>query len=73
MGLLEFKYIKRSVEPTKEKIESLVQDAKEQLERYQQDELVMGYLDDGLMLQNVILVFWGWEMVYCEKITPSKH
>jgi len=68
VGLLEFKYIKRSVEPTTEKIERLVQDAKAQLEKYQQDELVSGYLDDGLMLQNVIIVFWGWEMVYCERV-----
>jgi len=66
VGLLEFKYIKRSVEPTTEKIERLVQDAKAQLEKYQQDELVSGYLDNGLELQNVIIVFWGWEMVYCE-------
>jgi len=66
VGLLEFKFIKRSVEPTTERVESLVRDAKEQLEKYQQDELVMGYLDNGLKLQNVIIVFWGWEMVYCE-------
>jgi len=24
------------------------------------------YLKDGLKLQKVVIVFWGWEMVYCE-------
>ncbi len=67
VGLVEFKYIKRSIEPTSELIESLVTDAKEQLDRYSQDELVQNYLTDGLKLKQVVMVFCGWEMVYCEE------
>jgi len=68
VGLLEFKFIKRSKKdnpPSEKKIESLVEDAKKQLDEYQADELVQNYLDKGLKLQKVILVFWGWEMLYC--------
>jgi hypothetical protein len=67
IGLAEFKFIKRTETPTKEKIEALIDDAKKQLETYQKDELVEKYLQDGLKLQKVIIVFWGWEMLYCEK------
>jgi len=44
----------------------LVEEAKEELDRYEQDELVQNYINNGLKLQRVIIVFWGWEMVYCE-------
>jgi len=67
VGLVEFKYIKRSTEPTTELIESLVSDAKEQLERYAQDALVQNYLINGLKLKRVIILFYGWEMLYCEE------
>jgi hypothetical protein len=67
IGLVEFKYINRSKKPpSKEKIDSLVKKAKEQLYTYEKDELVQNYIRDGLKLQKVVIVFWGWEMVYCE-------
>ncbi len=66
--MVEFKFIKREKKrPTKTKIDKLVQDAKEQLDTYQKDDLVEDYLKDGLELQKVIIVFWGWEMVYCKE------
>jgi hypothetical protein len=67
IGLLEFKYIKRGKrKPSKKKINSLVEEAKEELDKYEQDELVQNYIKDGLKLQRVVIVFWGWEMVYCK-------
>ncbi len=67
VGLVEFKYIKRGNPPSKTKINSLVTEAKEQLDDYKNDELVTKYLNDGLKLQMVVIVFWGWEMVYCKE------
>ena len=67
IGLVEFKYIKRGDNLTTKLIETLVKDAKEQLQDYQKDELVTGFTNKGLKLQKVVIVFWGWEMVYCEK------
>ena len=70
IGLVEFKYIKRgkrSNPPSQTKINSLVKEAKEQLDDYKNDKLVTNYLKDGLKLQMVVIVFWGWEMVYCEE------
>ncbi len=67
VGLVEFKYIKRGDTPTTKLIETLVIDAQKQLDDYEQDELVTEFIDRGLKLQKVIIVFWGWEMVYCEK------
>ena len=67
---MEFKYIKRGKRgnpPSKTKINSLVKEAKEQLDDYKNDELVTNYLKDRLKLQMVVIVFWGWEMVYCEE------
>jgi len=65
VGLVEFKYIKRGDKPTQEKIETLVTQAQQQLMEYEQDEIVTTYLQQGLKLQKVVIVFWGWEMVYC--------
>ena len=67
VGLVEFKYIKRGDTPTAKVIESLVKDAQKQLDDYEQDELVVGFINRGLKLQKVVIVFWGWEMVYCQK------
>ena len=63
---VEFKYIKRSEKPTKEKIATLVQKATTQLNEYEKDEIVLNYINDGLKVQRVVIVFWGWEMVWCE-------
>ena len=67
VGLVEFKYIKRGDTPTTKLIETLVKDAQKQLDDYEQDELVTNFTNRGLKLQKVIMVFWGWEMLYCEK------
>jgi len=67
IGLMEFKFIKRAETSTQKKIDLLVRDAKKQLDEYKIDELVQNYLKEGLKLQMVVIVFWGWEMVYCEK------
>jgi len=67
VGLMEFKFIKRGETSTQKKIDALVKEAKEQLDDYKEDELVQNYLKNGLKLQMVVVVFWGWEMVYCER------
>jgi len=67
IGLVEFKYIKRGKKtPTKKQIDTLVSEAQKQLIDYEKDEIVTSYLKDGLKIQKVVIVFWGWEMVYCE-------
>jgi len=67
IGLVEFKYIKRGENPpTKKHINTQVAEAQKQLLDYEQHEIVTNYLKDGLKLQKVVIVFWGWEMVYCE-------
>jgi len=67
VGLVEFKFIKRSESATQKKINTLVTEAQQQLDVYKEDELVQSYLKNGLKLQILVIVFWGWEMVYCEK------
>jgi len=69
IGLLEFKYIKKGKKkPSQKKINTLVAEAKKQLLDYEKDEIVTTYLEKGLKLQKVIIIFWGWKMVYCEKV-----
>ena len=64
---MEFKFIKRGEPSTQKKIDAFLADSKKQLDNYKEDELVQSYLREGLKLQMVIVVFWGWEMLYCEK------
>jgi len=67
IGLVEFKYINRGKKPpTQKQIDTKVAEAQKQLLDYEKDEIVIKYLKDGLKLQKVVIVFWGWEMVYCE-------
>jgi hypothetical protein len=68
IGLVEFKYIKRSDTPSKERISTLVAEAKSQLLEYERDEIVTNYRDRGLKVQKVVMVFYGWEMVWCEGV-----
>ena len=65
-GMLEFKYIKREDKVTQVKINSLVDEATKQLVKYQDDELVTTYIKKGIKLIKVVLVFHGWELIYCE-------
>ena len=68
VGLVEFKFIKREKnKPTSKAIDTLVKKAKKQLDDYEKDELVTEFTNRGLRLQKVVILFWGWEMVYCEK------
>ena len=66
-GLLEFKYIKRDEKVTKTKLDSLILDSSKQLEKYKNDELVTIYTKKGILLKRVILVFHGWELLYCDE------
>ena len=63
VGLVELKYIKRATKVTKELIESLLKEAKEQLEIYEKDAIVTQFLNEGKKLKKVVLVFHGWELV----------
>jgi len=63
IGLLEFKYIKREERLTKEKQETLKNEATEQLNKYEKDILVQEYVEQGIILKKVVLVFHGWELV----------
>jgi len=65
IALIEFKYIKREKKPSKEQINLLVKEAKEQLDEYVKDEIVTKYINEGLKVKKIVIVFWGWEMVYC--------
>jgi len=67
-ALLEFKYIKREDKATKTKITTLAEDAKKQLLTYQDDELVTKYTKENITLVKVVLVFHGWELLYCEVV-----
>jgi len=67
IALIEFKYIKREKKPTEKEIDFLVQEAKEQLDRYAKDEVVKKYISDGLKVKKITIIFWGWEMVYCDE------
>ncbi|HHL19253.1 MAG TPA: hypothetical protein ENJ33_05915 [Thiothrix sp.] len=64
VGLVEFKYLKRGKKkPSKIQIKQVLKEAEAQLDNYQHDELVTYYTDQGLKLQKVVLVFWGWELI----------
>lgn len=60
-GLIELKYIKREVKNYKTKLPKLIEEAKEQLEQYKDDELLKPY--KKLKLHKIVMVFWGWELV----------
>ena len=66
-ALIEFKYITRDEKATKQKIEALAKKAKEQLDTYGKDILVTEYLEAGVTLKKIIMVFHGWELVGIEE------
>ncbi len=68
VGLVELKYIKRSKKTDKKSIKKLVKEAKAQLQRYENDALVNEFTEKGKKLKKVVLVFKGWELVYCESV-----
>jgi hypothetical protein len=66
-GLIEFKYINRDEKATKQKIDTLIKEAKEQLEVYEKDILVTEHLNQGVKLKKIIMIFHGWELVKIEE------
>ena len=68
IGLVEFKYIKRGDSPSDDKINRLVSEAKNQLLEYEKDEIITNYLGQGLKMVKVVIVFWGWEMTWCDVV-----
>jgi len=61
-GLLEFKFYRKKDEKPNT-IKTLVSEAKEQLNRYEKDELVQNFIKDGKRLVKVVLVFRDYELV----------
>ena len=41
---------------------------KEQLDRYESDEQVQQWVQQGRKLKKIVMVFYGWEMVYCGEL-----
>jgi len=68
LGLVEFKYINKTEKADEKKIAKLVQEATEQLNQYENDEVVTKYTKQNITLKKVVLVFHGYELVYCEEI-----
>ena len=61
-GLVEFKfYHKKDEKPNT--VKTLVSEAKEQLNRYEKDELVQNFIKEGKKLVKVVLVFRDYELV----------
>ena len=68
IGLVELKYIKRTKKVGKKLLKRLVEEATLQLEQYAQDSLVTEFIQKKKQLQKVVLVFNGWELIYCEAV-----
>ena len=66
IGLLEFKYIKK-VDFTQTLLEKKIKEATKQLEQYRQDKRLDIY--NNKIIKSIIIVYKGYEMVYCEEIT----
>ncbi|MBF0238344.1 MAG: PD-(D/E)XK nuclease domain-containing protein [SAR324 cluster bacterium] len=64
--LLEVKYFKRD-EMTESKLQQVVQQAKDQLTRYLQDEIITQQYAQVKTL-GLVIVFHGWELVVLEQV-----
>ena len=60
--VIELKYIKRG-ELTRDILEKKIAEAREQLNKYAQDDHVVKAMSKG-KLKKIVLVYHGWEMVY---------
>jgi hypothetical protein len=60
--VIELKYIKRG-ELTQDILEKKIAEAREQLNKYAQDDHVVRAMSKG-KLKKIVLVYHGWEMVY---------
>jgi len=61
-ALTEFKFYHKKNEK-KDTIKTLVSEAKEQLDKYEKDELVQNFIKDGKKLVKVVLIFRDYELV----------
>jgi len=66
-ALIELKYINKDEKATKQKIETLIKEAKEQLEVYEKDELVTKHLHQAT-LKKIVMVFHGWRLVEMREV-----
>ena len=60
--VIELKYIKRG-ELTRDILEKKIAEAREQLDKYAQDDHIVKAMSKG-KLKKIVLVYHGWEMVY---------
>lgn len=60
--VIELKYIKRG-ELTQDILEKKIAEAREQLDKYAQDDHVVKAMSRG-KLKKIVLVYHGWEMIY---------
>lgn len=67
-AIVEIKYIQKNHKPTKQEIQTLKEEATNQLNRYQNDELVTQHIKNGKILKKIALVFHGWDLVVCESV-----
>ena len=63
--LIEVKYLKRSEDASEANVQAAVQDATAQLQRYLADEW-LAQLYPSVEFMGLVVVFHGWEMVWCE-------
>ncbi len=67
--LIELKYLKRSEDASKAKVQAVVEDAHDQLRRYLADDrLAQAY--PSAQFTGLAVVFHGWEMVSCQATAP---
>jgi hypothetical protein len=62
-GIVEIKFIKRSDSISSKIIEQKYTEAIEQLNKYEQDEIVQNTISQNKKLVKVALIFHGWELV----------
>ncbi|KPA10579.1 AAA-ATPase, partial [Candidatus Magnetomorum sp. HK-1] len=67
--LIELKYISRSEYSEKEQ-QKKIQDAKEQLDQYVKSDRVKNSIASTKLIK-IILVYKGWELVYCEEYSGA--
>ena len=66
--LIELKYLKRSEDASKTKVQAMVEEAERQLRRYLADDrLAQAY--PSAQFAGLAVVFHGWEMACCEEVT----
>ena len=69
--LIELKYLKRSETLDAAGVAATAGDAKAQLARYLADERLARQFP-GVRFTGLAVVFHGWELAYCDAVTPSR-